>query len=51
MLVDLATGTVGAFLSVIEDAGGHDPDYYPPIIDMLESICAVRQAASKNPPR
>lgn len=42
MLVDLATGTVGSFLSVIEDAGGYDPSYYPPIIDMLESICAVR---------
>jgi len=42
MLVDLPTGTVGAFLSVIEDAGGYDPNYYPPIIDMLESICTVR---------
>jgi CubicO group peptidase (beta-lactamase class C family) len=41
MLVDLATGTIGAFLSVIEDAGGYDPDYYVPIIDMLESICSA----------
>ncbi|MGO9037734.1 MAG: hypothetical protein ACLPX1_09975 [Steroidobacteraceae bacterium] len=40
--IGLAPGTVGSFLSVIEDAGGHDPSYHPPIIDMFESICAVR---------
>ena len=38
LLIDLTTGTVGAFLSVLEDPDGYDADYYVPVIDMLESI-------------
>ena len=39
MLVDMQTGTVGVFLSVLENEAGYDADYYPPIIAMLEAIC------------
>ncbi|MEO6301072.1 MAG: serine hydrolase domain-containing protein [Paracoccaceae bacterium] len=39
MLVDMATGTVGVFMSVLENAAGYDAAYYPPIIAMLEAIC------------
>lgn len=34
------TGRVACFLSVLQDAHGFDPNYYPPIIAMLEAICA-----------
>ena len=39
MLVDMQTGTVGVFLSVLENAAGYDAAYYPPIIAMLEAVC------------
>lgn len=38
MLIDLATGTVGAFLSVLENRDAYDSNYYPPIIRMLAEI-------------
>lgn len=34
------TGRVACFLSVLQDAHGFDPDWYPPIITMLAEICA-----------
>ena len=34
------TGRVACFLSVLQDAHGYDPSYYPPIISMLAAICA-----------
>jgi CubicO group peptidase (beta-lactamase class C family) len=34
------TGRVACFLSVLQDAHGFDPDWYPPIIAMLAAICA-----------
>ena len=34
------TGRVACFLSVLQDAYGFDPDWYPPIITMLAEICA-----------
>jgi CubicO group peptidase (beta-lactamase class C family) len=40
MLVDMETGSVGVFLSVLENASGYDAAYYPPIIAMLAEICA-----------
>ena len=42
LLVNLSTGTVGAFLSVLEDRDGYDPHYYTPLITMLEDICGMR---------
>ena len=33
------TGRVACFLSVLQDAHGFDPDWYPPIISMLADIC------------
>ena len=44
-LIDLTTGTVGAFLSVLEDPDGYDADYYVPVIDMLESIACRERTA------
>jgi CubicO group peptidase (beta-lactamase class C family) len=35
------TGRVACFLSVLQDAHGYDPNYYPPIIAMLADICAA----------
>jgi CubicO group peptidase (beta-lactamase class C family) len=40
MLVDLTTGTVGVYLSVLQNADGYDANWYPPIIAMLAAICA-----------
>ena len=34
------TGRVACFLSVLQNAHGYDPDYYPPIIAMLSDICS-----------
>jgi CubicO group peptidase (beta-lactamase class C family) len=34
------TGRVASFLSVLQDAHGYHPNYYPPIIAMLAAICA-----------
>ncbi|WP_137110303.1 serine hydrolase [Rhodobacter sp. SY28-1] len=34
------TGRVACFLSVLQDAHGFDPAWYPPIITMLAEICA-----------
>lgn len=34
------TGRVACYLSVLQDAHGYDPDWYPPIIAMLSEICA-----------
>jgi CubicO group peptidase (beta-lactamase class C family) len=39
MLVDMETGAVGVFFSVLENAAGYDAAYYPPIIGMLEAVC------------
>ncbi len=36
------TGRVACFLSVLQDAHGFDPDWYPPVIAMLTGICAGR---------
>lgn len=38
MLVDLTTGVVGVFLSVLDNRSGYDPAYYAPIIRTLEAI-------------
>jgi len=38
MVVDLTSGTVALYLSVLQDAHGYDPDWYPPIIGMLTGI-------------
>ncbi len=40
MLVDLQTGRVGVFLSVLDTEDGYFSSYYPPIIQMLAEICA-----------
>jgi CubicO group peptidase (beta-lactamase class C family) len=40
MVANPETGRVACFLSVLQDAHGYDPDYYPPIIAMLAEICA-----------
>jgi hypothetical protein len=41
MLVDMQTGRVGVFLSVLDDEDGYDSAYYPPVIQMLAQICAA----------
>lgn len=38
MVVDMTSGTVAVFLSVLQDAHGYDPAWYPPIIGMLSEI-------------
>jgi CubicO group peptidase (beta-lactamase class C family) len=40
MLVDMKTGRVGVFLSVLDTEDGYFSSYYPPIIEMLADICA-----------
>jgi len=40
LLVDMQTGTVGVYLSVLQDAHGYDAAFYPPVIRMLAEICA-----------
>lgn len=40
LVANPATGRVACFLSVLQNAAGYDPDYYPPIIAMLSAICA-----------
>ncbi len=40
MLVDMETGRVGLFFSVLDTEDGYFADYYPPIIQMLAEICA-----------
>lgn len=40
LLVDMSTGTVGLYMSVLQDAHGYDADFYPPVIKMLAEICA-----------
>jgi CubicO group peptidase (beta-lactamase class C family) len=42
MLIDMQSGTVGVFFSVLENAAGYDADYYVPIIAMLEAIATGR---------
>ncbi|OYU20294.1 MAG: hypothetical protein CFE34_00930 [Rhodobacteraceae bacterium PARR1] len=39
LLVDMSTGTVGVYLSVLQDANGYDAAFYPPVIRMLAEIC------------
>jgi CubicO group peptidase (beta-lactamase class C family) len=41
LLVDMKTGTVGVYLSVLQDANGYDAAFYPPVITMLAEICAA----------
>ena len=41
MVANPETGRVACFLSVLQNAPGYDPAYYPPIIAMLEAICAA----------
>ncbi len=40
LLVDMVTGTVGLYLSVLQDAHGYDAAFYPPVIRMLAEVCA-----------
>jgi CubicO group peptidase (beta-lactamase class C family) len=40
MVANPETGRVACYLSVMENAHGYDPDWYPPIIAMLSEICA-----------
>ena len=40
MLVDMQTGRVAVFLSVLDTEDGYLSDYYPPVIQMLAEICA-----------
>jgi CubicO group peptidase (beta-lactamase class C family) len=40
MVANPETGRVACFLSVLQNAHGYDPDWYPPVIAMLEAICA-----------
>lgn len=40
MVANPETGRVACFLSVLQDAHGFDPAWYPPIITMLAEICA-----------
>lgn len=40
LVANPTTGRVACFLSVLQDAHGYDPDWYPPIISMLAEICA-----------
>ncbi len=39
LVANPATGRVACFLSVLQDAHGYDPAWYPPIIAMLTEIC------------
>jgi len=39
LLVDMESGTVGCFLSVLDNASGYEAAYYPPVIAMLEAVC------------
>jgi len=41
LLVDMATGAVGVYLSVLQDEHGYDAAFYPPVIAMLAEICAA----------
>lgn len=41
LLVDMETGTVGVYLSVLQDENGFDAAFYPPVIAMLAEICAA----------
>lgn len=38
MLVDMQSGTVAVFMSVLQDEAGYDTAYYLPIIAMLEAL-------------
>lgn len=40
MVANPGTGRVACYLSVLQDAHGYDPAWYPPIIAMLADICA-----------
>lgn len=40
LLVNMTTGTVGLYLSVLQDAHGYDAAFYPPVINMLAEISA-----------
>lgn len=40
MVANPETGRVACYLSVMENAHGYDPDWYPPVIAMLSEICA-----------
>jgi CubicO group peptidase (beta-lactamase class C family) len=42
MVANPKTGRVACFLSVLQDAHGYDPDWYPPVIAMLTGICGGR---------
>ena len=37
-MVNIETGTVAAFLSVLENASGHDHDYTSGVIRSLEAV-------------
>jgi CubicO group peptidase (beta-lactamase class C family) len=41
LLANPETGRVGVFLSVLQNESGYDSAHYPPIIGMLENICAA----------
>jgi CubicO group peptidase (beta-lactamase class C family) len=40
MVANPDTGRVACLLSVMQNAHGYDPDWYPPVIAMLSDICA-----------
>lgn len=40
LVANPTSGRVACFLSVLQDAHGYDPAWYPPIIAMLAEICA-----------
>jgi len=40
LVANPATGRTACFLSVLQNDAGYDADYYPPVIAMLEAICA-----------
>ncbi len=41
LLANPQTGRVAAYLSVLQNESGYDSAYYPPIISMLDDICAA----------
>ncbi|MFN4193989.1 MAG: serine hydrolase [Tabrizicola sp.] len=40
LVANPATGRVACYLSVLQNAHGFDPDWYPPVVAMLTAICA-----------